>query len=207
MKTRITLACLVFFGGSAVAQEMSIDCTNADTEVEKAVCASPALSSMDTEMTRLYAAVVEDPDLSDKDASELEKTQQDWLQSRKSCGDPGQDLDACIADTYADRINVLLLDYPQARNADSRTSIGPVTYGCEGLDSPLSAVFINTEAPMVSLSWKDHWIALPQAMSGSGARYEGATQDGGSATFWVKGKEAMFTLPGQKRELSCKEQS
>ena len=80
-------------------------------------------------------------------------------------------------------------------------SLGPLAIVCKGFDAGISAVFVNTADPMVSLKWNDSSIVLPRVGSASGAKYESDAW-GGVSSFWTQGKEALFTPPGGT-ELTC----
>ncbi len=84
---------------------------------------------------------------------------------------------------------------PPALAADN--VIGPVTFLCDD-SSQILATFDNAPDPAtVQLMRRDQTFTLPQAMSGSGARYVG---DG--IEFWNKGDNAMVEWQGQKLECS-----
>jgi membrane-bound inhibitor of C-type lysozyme len=75
--------------------------------------------------------------------------------------------------------------------------IGPVTFLCDD-SSEIEATFDNAPDPAtVKLVRGDQKFTLPQAMSGSGARYVG---DG--IEFWNKGDDAMVEWQGTKLECS-----
>ena len=95
---------------------------------------------------------------------------------------------------------------PQAGNprpADPRpaaATIGPVTFACND-GSAIEATFDNAPDPATVLLVRgDQLFTLPQAMSGSGARYVG---DG--IEFWNKGDDAMVEWQGTKLECSTAE--
>ncbi|WP_108659200.1 MliC family protein [Acuticoccus kandeliae] len=197
-------AALVLLAGAAKAADPAFDCAKADGAAEEAICQSDGLASLDVELSRLYKLAV--ASVSDDKArlDELKAYQRGWVKGRNDCW-KADDLDACIVDSYAMRIHELRQGYAGARAGEDTPSLGPFAYQCEGLDAFVSAVFINTEESLVSLAWADNWIVLPQAVSGSGARY--AIEGGqGAAEFWTKGDSAMFTPPGMTETLDCKEE-
>jgi membrane-bound inhibitor of C-type lysozyme len=87
---------------------------------------------------------------------------------------------------------------PQA--ADPRPdadTIGPVTFTCDD-GSAIMATFDNAPDPATVLLVRgDQQATLPQAMSGSGARYVGD-----DITFWNKGRDAAVEWQGTKLECS-----
>ena len=81
--------------------------------------------------------------------------------------------------------------------AQAADTIGPVTFQCDD-SSEIVATFDNAPDPAtVQLVRNDQTFTLPQAMSGSGARYEGDRIE-----FWNKGDDAMVEWQGQKLECS-----
>lgn len=189
-------------GGCAIAQP-SFDCSRADSSALEAICASPALSELDVELSRLYGLAIDGPNLTPDRGNELKATQRGWIKGRDECWKADAGLEPCIAESYSIRIHDLREGYADARTDDAAgVSVGPVAVVCDGLDAGVSAVFVNTAEPMVSLRWLDQSIALPNVQSGSGAKYEGETY-AGTATFWTKGDEALFTPPGGS-QLACR---
>jgi membrane-bound inhibitor of C-type lysozyme len=76
-------------------------------------------------------------------------------------------------------------------------TIGPITFQCDD-SSLIEATFDNAHDPAtVQLVRGNQSFTLPQAMSGSGARYVG---DG--IEFWNKGGDAMVEWQGTKLECS-----
>jgi membrane-bound inhibitor of C-type lysozyme len=90
----------------------------------------------------------------------------------------------------------LLLAGTPARAADP-DKIGPVTFTCDD-GSEIMATFDNAPDPATVLLVRgDQQATLPQAMSGSGARYVGD-----DISFWNKGRDAAVEWQGQKLECS-----
>jgi membrane-bound inhibitor of C-type lysozyme len=88
-----------------------------------------------------------------------------------------------------------LLAGTSAQSADP--VIGPVTFLCDD-SSEIAATFDNAPQPVtVRLVRDDQTFTLPQAMSGSGARY--VSDD---IEFWTKGDDAMVEWQGTKLECS-----
>jgi uncharacterized protein len=85
-----------------VAHAASFDCSKATTPDEKAVCADPALSNLDTEMATLYSVRMEIPMLMGaKGAAQDEQV--DFLATRGQCGADT----TCLTNAYNARIGVL----------------------------------------------------------------------------------------------------
>lgn len=186
--TVLTAFSAVLAASVAWAEEPSFDCDKANSDAEDAICNSPELSALDVEMTRLFNLAIKGENMTDSRREELRAYQRGWIKGRNECWKSDLGVDACVEMEYALRIAELRSEYGDA-NTDDGPSIGPVPYVCEGLDVPLSAVFINAAEPSLAvLKWGENVLVLSQDISASGARY---TE--GSATFWSKGKDAQFT--------------
>jgi membrane-bound inhibitor of C-type lysozyme len=61
----------------------------------------------------------------------------------------------------------------------------------------LEVTFVGEDASAAIVRDGDALLRLPQAMSASGARY---ADEARGAELWIKGGEAMVTLPGRERE-------
>lgn len=61
----------------------------------------------------------------------------------------------------------------------------------------LDVTFVGEDAAAAIVRDGDASLRLPQAMSASGARY---ADEARGAELWIKGNEAMVTLPGRERE-------
>ncbi len=187
----------------SVAATPSFDCAKAGSSAEKAVCGSEDLAALDRETARLYRLATKGPHMTAERLTHLKAVQRGWIKGRDDCWKFGDGLEPCIAQEYVSRIHSLRESYADARYNDaSGTSLGPFLYVCTGLQAGLSAVFVNGDtAKYVSLKWTTHAIALPQAVSGSGARYVGSNFEG-EFTFWVKGQNASFSRPDEPA-LTC----
>ena len=185
----------------ATALEPSFDCSKAQSSAEEAVCASDALAEMDLELARLYHAAVNGPNMDAERLNTLKATQRGWIKGRDDCWKSDMGVETCVANEYAFRIHDLRQGYADAR-AEEGASLGPFPYVCEGLDVPLSAVFVNTAAPMVALHWGENAAVLPQVESGSGAKYASDAWFYGPVMFWIKGDEARFAV-ADETEMSC----
>ena len=173
----------------ALAEGPSFDCAKSDSDATDAICASPALSALDREMSRLYGLAVTGPNMTEDRKAELKAYQRGWIGGRDECW-KANDLDSCVRDNYGMRIHELREGYADAR-AEEGGSTGPFAYVCDGIDAGISAVFVQAGDPLVSLKWRNSNVVLPIAESGSGSKYEQ-----GDTVFWIKGDQATFTLDG-----------
>ncbi|MBU6486293.1 MAG: DUF1311 domain-containing protein [Burkholderiales bacterium] len=77
----------------------SFDCAKAASPTEKAICATPALSQLDSELAVAWKASL----AQSQDGPALKRAQQQWLRLRNACGDDK----SCVADRYKERLAAL----------------------------------------------------------------------------------------------------
>lgn len=167
----------------------SFDCDRARGQAQELVCGDASLAAMDREVARLSALALEPA------------SQAEWVQQRDGC-DKADELRQCVMATAMLKIHRLRQGSEAAR-AGEGVSVGPVAFTCRGITGPVEATFVNSDPGAVALEWGGQAIAIDQAVSGSGARYEGRW-NGQPYGFWNKGREATFTVPG-KGDLQCSE--
>lgn len=81
------------------AQAASFDCAKAQTDIEKAICSDPALSSLDVDLGKAYKQALRQS----ADAKQTSAEQREWLEIvRNACHDT-----SCINAAYIARINEL----------------------------------------------------------------------------------------------------
>jgi membrane-bound inhibitor of C-type lysozyme len=85
---------------------------------------------------------------------------------------------------------------PQAR-PPAGTIIGPLEYRCEGGQG--FTVEFDNQAHHALLTMNGQTLKLPQALSGSGARYSD-----GRTTLWIKGDGGFVEVDGQIILKDCK---
>ena len=90
--------CLTLLLATA-ASAASFDCTKAATTVEKTLCATRRLSSLDEELAATWKAVPK--------SAAVRRAQREWLQLRDECGDSTD----CIEGRYLMRIAALRLQH------------------------------------------------------------------------------------------------
>ena len=202
MRVVLTTAFLAL-GGHAAAQEgPSFDCAAASGEMEKVVCSTPELAQLDRELARLYGLAADGRHMTPERKRELVATQRGWIKGRD---DRWKETDrpACIKREYVTRIGELRQAYADARSDDGAgISLGPFGTTCAGLDAGIGTVFVNSDPGAVYLAWLENVVVLDHAISGSGARYEGADWQG-RWQFWNKGDAATLEGPGLRGTLDC----
>lgn len=190
--------------GDTAPDKPSFDCSRSDGEAEGAICSDPVLAVLDRELARLYDLAVKGSSMSSDRLAKLRASQRGWIKGRNDCWKSDTGLKTCVTNNYAQRIHELREGYANARSADGQgMTIGPLSLACEGFDAGISAVFVNSDEPLVSLKWRDQAIVLPRVRSASGAKYQSDVWPGGTATFWQKGENVRFTPPGGET-LTCK---
>ena len=98
---------------SMAAGAASFDCAKASSRVENAICASPTLSRLDSELADAYGVIL----LTNADAEGVKSAQRVWLRdTRNKCAD-----DACLETVYKQRIAALR--GPDPVDAPSREEI------------------------------------------------------------------------------------
>ncbi|MBE1283699.1 MAG: DUF1311 domain-containing protein [Rhodobacteraceae bacterium] len=182
--------------GPGVADQPSFDCAKAASDAEDAICASAALGALDRELTRIYGLAANGPNMTGDRLSELKAFQRGWIKGRDECWKSSLGVEECVLQEYALRIGEIRTQYADARS-EAGLSDGPFPYVCDGLDIPLSAVFISGEDPLLSLTWRDGFAVMRAQPAASGIKYSD-----GAFTFWAKGDEAVFTA-SDGQDLSC----
>ena len=186
----------------AYAATPSFDCTKAESSVESLVCADEELAKLDREIAQLFVLARRGPHMTPERQAELIGTQRGWIKGRNDCWKE-PDVRICALFNYAVRIHELRDGFADTRTRDSDgISKGPVSEMCPNFDSRISATFIQTELPMVYLTWQNMSYVLMLGPSGSGARYVGKDSSNREIVFWDKGREALLELPGRS-QLTC----
>ena len=103
---RLAVLCVLLLASHAAAAA-SFDCKRAATPTERAICADPALSSLDERALAAYTGAVEALGLSDDErdpaAALLLKGHEDWTAARNRCGAATN----CLLQQYLRRVAVL----------------------------------------------------------------------------------------------------
>jgi len=171
------------------AIQASFDCGRANGQAQELVCGDTNLAAMDREVARLAGLAAEPA------------AQADWAQQRDGCW-KADELRHCVMAAAMLKIHQLRQGSEMARGGEG-LSVGPVAYACRGIAGPVLATFVNSDPGAATLEWGGQVIAIDQATTASGARYDGRW-NGQSYAFWTKGEEATLSVPG-KGDLQCKE--
>ena len=187
----------------ALAATPSFDCTKAESSAERLICADEELAKLDREIARLFVLARRGPEMTPSRSVELIGTQRGWIRTRDECWKEA-DARVCLVRNYAIRIHELREGYADTRRQDAEgISKGPMIVDCANFDSFISATYIQSDLPMVYLTWRDvYHFVLTRAPSASGARYVGTYDGNREVVFWDKGSEAVLELPG-RTEFTC----
>jgi uncharacterized protein len=196
---RIAPACLTGLAACAdpaLAADASVDCGALPARsIERLVCRSPLLSSLDQEMNRVLALATA---AGTPAASAIRQQQSTWLASRAACT-KSKTQEACVRDLYVARIAAIRSESKAARSADAKgTSLGPFKFRCEGVDAPLEISYVNVRPGLAWVWLKGQGYLMVQQRSGSGARYEG-----NGTLFWEAGGEARWRATTDSPEVVC----
>lgn len=166
----------------------AVDCTQVESESDKAVCAYPDLLALDTRLAEVYQRAVSD---AGSDVAALETEQRGWVAGRDDCW-KNSDVHQCILESYQTRLVELQI---HRKGADVPAT---VEYRCGDGSTPVSAVFYNDiDPPAMVLTVGDDKAILIQQPMGSGIRYtrEGAeyTEHQGDIAVDFYGKKLACT--------------
>ena len=111
----------------AAATSPSFDCGRARTDIERTICASAELATLDREDARLYRIVLAGPPEQRRDAVER---QREFLRERDECRESAAPLEECLRDTYQWDIGELRRIFGLLGDTAGLSS-GPVRFRCD----------------------------------------------------------------------------
>lgn len=116
---------------AAASHAQSFDCGKAQSAIEKAICASPALIAQDTALAASYRQALAELNGDPTRLNDLRQQQRRWLAERnKSCVDTDSvRLSACLAIGYQTRLEALVAAgaSPSRKPAESAVELAPST--------------------------------------------------------------------------------
>ncbi|MBX5199324.1 DUF1311 domain-containing protein [Rhizobium sp. NZLR10] len=142
---------------SAVSHAQSFDCGKAQSAIEKAICASPALIAEDTALAASYRQALTDLNGDPTRLDDLRQKQRLWLADRnKSCVDTDPvRLSACLTTRYQTRLATLVAasaspsQKPPASVVEPAPSTASETQAAATQDAPApSAAAVSQPAPV-----------------------------------------------------------
>jgi len=164
----------------------SFECSEAESEAEKLVCADPDLAALDWRLAeRLEAAVKAIEGFAgnrEAGEAELRASQRGWVAGRDDCWKAGNPHD-CVKEAYllreAQLVALFMLETPAS----------VVRWTCGG--NPADEVvtyFFDTELPSMRIERGDTIDAAVLIPAGSGSKYAASF----GREFWTKGEVATY---------------
>ena len=197
----IPLGIILLLATAAVAEPPSFDCLETGGAATALVCRDQDLSGLDREVERLFQLAQDANHLSEAGRAEIVQRQHLWLRQRDAC-EKSADLARCMLDSYVQRIHALRRDHAASRSRDEEgISKGPMVMTCNGLESPVSLTFVDSDTPHAYLQWSDRHLVATLAPAASGSKYMAHETDG-DYVFWIKRDTALFEWPGEPA-LDC----
>ena len=136
----------------------SFDCAKAGTQVERLICAQPALSSLDDQLDKVYAAARR----ADHRPALLAQ-QRDWLVNvRDRCTDA-----ACVRKAYMVRLAALRVDDGPCKVSEAQ--LAGAWRGTDGTD-PEEFELSRDGAKRVFTSWRNHRLDMMGRWTYSGCK-------------------------------------
>jgi uncharacterized protein len=166
----------------------AFDCTRAESEAEKLVCADPALSALDQRLAEVFEQAKSAPGV---DVAQLVTLQRGWVKGRDDCW-KADDQVRCVREAYLTQITDLQI------NHGGIVVPSPVEFACGDNSKPFTMVFYNQLDPQAAvLTWgNDQAIVFP-VPAASGARYGREGVD-----FWEHQGEATVEFYGTR--MTCR---
>ena len=188
---------LLGFTCAAMAAGPNFDCKTATARsIERLMCRSPMLSSLDAELSRVYTLATAPK--AGPPAPVIRKQQTAWLAQRAACA-KSRTQEQCARDLYLARIAAIRAQSRRARSADDKgVSLGPFAFRCDRLDAVLDISYVNVSPGLAWVKIGDQSYPLVQQRSGSGARYEG-----NGTLFWEHQGEARWRGTTNSPEITC----
>jgi uncharacterized protein len=174
---------------TSTANGPSFDCTKVTLAVEKTICASPELGTLDRELDSTFNDTVRNG--AAEQQTRQRAAQKTWLTQRNACGSAA-DTPVCLREAYRRRLVELQI---QSGRIQTPT---PTAYRCKGHEGQpvLAAFYTGTDPSAVMLTWGERRALAFVAPSGSGARYSG---DG--VEFWEH--QGEISLKWSDAALRC----
>lgn len=178
MPLRLTALCrlavyIAFACGVKPAFAASFDCTKAGSDIEHAICDTPALSELDSTLDNHYARAM--ADLPVDQASALRIEQRAWLKKRNACTSNASELKTCLETTMKARATALEeVRHRAASDFDAAVSLIP--------DSPVNAAdkLRQYQTPLASawLVYLNHFVPASGVTAQEARKYHQMALEG-----------------------------
>lgn len=173
----------------ANAAEPAFKCGKLNSSIEEMICRDDKLAELDRKVQTEYDKALKT--VGKAELNTLKAVQRGWIKGRNDCW-KAQDKRQCIVDEYNVRITELQIQAASVMVPNAKV------FDC-GNQQLLTVYFYNnTQLPAAVLNFADEQINAYQAITASGAKY-----DGRNVSIWNKGDEAALTW--YDKTYQCKE--
>ncbi len=172
-------------------QAASFDCSKAAAgSIEELVCKTPALSSQDEQLAKVYKQAL--AKAQNEHPPMLKAEQRGWIKGRDDCW-KADDKTLCVGDSYRLRIAELQARYQLLPGK------GPVRFSCDNQPAKeLVATFYPTEPATLIAEFADSTSLMYAQAAGSGSKYQGRNE-----SFWEHQGEASVVWGYEAPEMKC----
>lgn len=187
----------------AYAPQAGFDCAKASSQTEEIICAAPALSELDGEMTRLYQLVFQELGGEPRKRNQLKATQRGFLKERDDCW-KAEDRNQCVRDVTAYQIAELrALSSEAQKGGMADPSAGPFSFQCPGVNYKLKVTFAGQIQKLAIVAWHENKLVLWQAPSSDGKYEYRGSLDRKAAIASISDGKVYLTLPGVAESMRC----
>lgn len=174
------------------SEAASYDCSEPSIgTIDAMICRSPALSSLDQQMSEVYAAA-QAKAVNEHPAS-LKSEQRGWLKGRDECWKQ-DDKNQCVTDAYTQRIAELQARYRLIKIADV------LTFACnDNPDDELVVSHFATQPATLIADYRESLSLMYRQPSADGVQYQGRNE---SIAF--KANEAVVVWGYEAKPVICK---
>lgn len=185
---------LVFFVATPALPAPSFDCRQAGNDIERLICSDAKLAALDQQMAELFSAAMRQA--TESGQADLLAEQRGWIKNRNGCAKRPGPRRHCVLEHYTQRTSRLEELLAAGSETKSANDAEPALFHCDD-GSDIQATFLSGTPRAVRIKLGSAVWTLPQAVSGSGARYAG-----NGLVFWQKGGEAL--LERHNRSVNCR---
>ncbi len=173
------------------AMAASFDCAKAAAgSIEALVCKTPALSSQDELLAKVYQQAL--AKAQNEHPPTLKAEQRGWIKGRDDCW-KADDKNLCVGDSYRLRIAELQARYQLLPGK------GPVRFICDQQPAKeVIATFYPTEPATLIAEFGDSTSLMYAQPAGSGSKYQGRNE-----SFWEHQGEATVVWGYEAPEMKC----
>jgi len=173
--------CAAGFPGGALAGGPTFDCAKAQGEVEKLICADPALAALDHQLDAAYKAAT--AKANGPVAKELRETQRGWVSGRNDCWKANGQQTWITATWTVDTVKGCVDAQYRLRTSELQALwqlVPPKTifYACQNKPAnEIVANFFATDPATIRLERGDRTVTMWLVGAASAGKYEGQNID------------------------------